>query len=169
LKRRFVFPLLVLAYFPVLAQVSPFPDRVLGFRDFSRQARIDQDFLAVPDPRLAQEELKTLTAVPHVAASKEDYDTALYVAGKFKAAGLDTQIVPYKAWLNLPQEVFLEARNSDGKVLFTGPTREHVDNDPYQDDPRILPSFHGGSPSGDVTADAVYVNYGRPEDGRPAH
>jgi N-acetylated-alpha-linked acidic dipeptidase len=164
LTRRFVFLLLVLAYFPVLAQVSPFPDRVLGFRDFSRQAKIDQDFLAVPDPRLAQEELQTLTAVPHVAASKEDYDTALYVAGKFKAAGLETQIVPYKAWLNLPQEVFLEARNSDGKVLFTGPTREHVDNDPYQDDPRILPSFHGGSPSGDVTADAVYVNYGRPED-----
>jgi N-acetylated-alpha-linked acidic dipeptidase len=164
LTKLFVFPLLVLAYFPVLAQVSPFPDRVLGFRDFSRQAKIDQDFLAVPDPRLAQEELKTLTAVPHVAASKEDYDTALYVASKFKAAGLETQIVPYKAWLNLPQEVFLEARNIDGKVLFTGPTREHVDNDPYQDDPRILPSFHGGSPSGDVTADAVYVNYGRPED-----
>jgi N-acetylated-alpha-linked acidic dipeptidase len=164
LTRRFVFLLLVLAYIPVLAQVSPFPDRALGFRDFSRQAKIDQDFLAVPDPRLAQEELKTLTAVPHVAASKEDYDTALYVAEKFKAAGLDTQIVPYKAWLNLPQEVFLEARNSDGKLLFTGPSREHVDNDPYQDDPRILPSFHGGSPSGDVTAGAVYVNYGRPED-----
>jgi N-acetylated-alpha-linked acidic dipeptidase len=164
LTSRLVFSLLILAHFPVLAQVSPFPGRVLGFRDFSREARIDQDFLAVPDPRLAQEELKTLTAVPHVAASKEDYDTALYVAGKFKAAGLDTQIVPYKAWLNLPQEVFLDARNSDGKVVFTGPTREHVDNDPYQDDPRILPSFHGGSPSGDVTTDAVYVNYGRPED-----
>lgn len=99
-----------------------------------------------------------------MAASKEDYDTALYLAGKFKAAGLETQIVPYKAWLNLPQEVFLEATNSDGKVLMKGPSREHVDNDPYQDDPRILPAFHGGSPSGDVTADAVYVNYGRPED-----
>jgi N-acetylated-alpha-linked acidic dipeptidase len=69
-----------------VAQVSPFPDRVLGYRDFSRQAKIDQDFLAIPDVKLAQEELKTLTAVPHVAASKEDYDTALYVAGKFKAA-----------------------------------------------------------------------------------
>jgi N-acetylated-alpha-linked acidic dipeptidase len=99
-----------------------------------------------------------------VAASKEDYDTALYVAGKFKAAGLETQIVPYKAWLNLPQEVFLEATNGDGKVLMKGPSREHVDNDPYQDDPRILPAFHGGSPAGDVTTDAVYVNYGRPED-----
>jgi N-acetylated-alpha-linked acidic dipeptidase len=144
--------------------VSPFPDRVFGYRDFTRQAKIDQDFLAVPDPRLAQEELKTLTAAPHFAGSKEDYDTTLYVVGKFKAAGLETQIVPYKAWINLPQEVFLEATNADGKVLMTGPSREHVDNDPYQDDPRVLPPFHGGSPSGDVTAEAVYVNYGRPED-----
>jgi len=147
-----------------MAQVSPFPDHALGFRDFARQAKIDQDFLAVPDPKLAQEELKTLTASPHVAASKEDYDTAVYVAGKFKAAGLDTQIAPYKAWLNLPQEVFIQATNAEGKVLMTGPTREHVENDPYQDDPRVLPPFNGGSPSCDLTAGVVYVNYGRPED-----
>ena len=136
----------------------------MGFRDFSRQAKIDQDFLAVPSAKLAQEELKTLTAAPHVAASKEDYDTALYIESKFKAAGLETEIVPYKAWLNLPQEVFLEATNDEGKILMSGPSREHVDNDPYQDDPRVLPAFHGSSPSCDVTADAVYVNYGRPED-----
>ena len=136
----------------------------MGFRDFSRQAKIDQDFLAVPSAKLAQEELKTLTAAPHVAASKEDYDTALYMESKFKAAGLETEIVPYKAWLNLPQEVFLEATNDEGKILMSGPSREHVDNDPYQDDPRVLPAFHGSSPSCDVTADAVYVNYGRPED-----
>ena len=136
----------------------------MGFRDFSRQAKIDQDFLAVPSAKLAQEELKTLTAAPHVAASKEDYDTALYIESKFKAAGLETEIVPYKAWMNLPQEVFLEATNDEGKILMSGPSREHVDNDPYQDDPRVLPAFHGSSPSCDVTADAVYVNYGRPED-----
>ena len=164
MPKRLVFCLLVVAHFPVVAQVSPFPDRVLGFRDFTRQAKIDQDFLAIPDAKLAQEELKTLTAAPHVAASKEDYDTALYVAAKFKTAGLETQIVPYKAWLNLPQEVFLEATNADGKILMSGPTREHVDNDPYQDDPRVLPAFNGSSPSCDVTAEAVYANYGRPED-----
>jgi N-acetylated-alpha-linked acidic dipeptidase len=146
------------------SDVPGFPDHVLGFHDFSHQAKIDQEFLGLPDTKLAQEELKTLTAVPHVAASKEDYETALYVAGKFKAAGLDTQIVPYKAWLNLPQEVFLQATTADGKIVMTGPAREHVDHDAYQDDPRILPAFNGSSPSCDVTADIVYVNYGRPED-----
>jgi N-acetylated-alpha-linked acidic dipeptidase len=164
LAKRLTLSLFVLASSLAVAQVSTPPTRVLGYRDFDRQAKIDRDFLAIPDAKLAQEELKTLTAVPHVAASKEDYDTALYVQGKFKAAGLETQIVPYKAWLNLPQEVFLEASNAAGKVLMTGPTREHVESDPYQDDPRILPAFNGSSPSCDVTADAVYVNYGRPED-----
>ncbi len=148
----------------VWAQVSPFPDHVFGYRDFSHQAKIDQQFLAIPDAKLAQEELKTLTAAPHIAAGKEDYDTALYVAAKFKAAGLDTQIVPYQAWMNLPQEVFLQAKNAEGKILMTGPTREHVADDPYQDDPRVLPAFHGGSPSCDLTAGVVYANYGRPED-----
>ena len=146
------------------AQVSPLPEHVLGYRDFSRQAKLDQQFLAVPDAHLAQEELRTLTTNPHVAASKEDYDTALYVAGKFKTAGLETQIVPYKAWLNLPDEVFIQAMNTEGKILMTGPGREHVEGDPYQDDPRILPAFNGSSPSCDLTADAVYVNYARPED-----
>ena len=166
MPKRFVLCslLLVISHVPIWGQVSPFPERAFGYRDFTRQAKIDQQFLAVPDPKLAQEELKTLTAAPHVAASKEDYDTALYVASKFKTAGLDTQVVPYKAWLNLPLEVFLQATNVDGKILMTGPTREHVDNDPYQDDPRILPAFNGSSPSCDITAGVVYANYGRPED-----
>ena len=69
----------------------------------------------MPSAKLAQEELKTLTAAPHVAASKEDYDTALYIESKFKAAGLETEIVPYKAWMNLPQEVFLQATNDEEK------------------------------------------------------
>lgn len=87
---------------PLLAQSATVPNTLFGYRDFAAQAQIDRKFLAVPDARLAGEELKTLTAAPHVAGSKEDYDTAVYVASKFKAAGLETSIVPYKAWLNLP-------------------------------------------------------------------
>lgn len=149
---------------PLLAQSATVPDSLFGYRDFARQAQLDREFLAVPDARLAGEELKTLTAVPHVAASKEDYDTAVYVADKFKAAGLETTIVPYKAWLNLPESVHVEATDSGGKVLMQGPSREHVSSDPYQDDPRVLPAFNGSSPSADVTGDVVYANYGRPED-----
>jgi N-acetylated-alpha-linked acidic dipeptidase len=150
--------------FTIQAQTAPAPQTVFGYKDFSAQAKIDKDFLAVPDAKLAGEALKTLTAAPHIAASKEDHDTAEYVASKFKAAGLDTTIVPYKVWLNLPVEMKVVATTADGKPLMSGPTREHVDGDPFQDDPRVVMPFNGSSASGDVTADVVYANYGRPED-----
>ncbi len=146
-------------------QPVPLPQAVFGFHDYAQeQAKYDETFLAVPDAKLAGEELKTLTAAPHVAASKEDYDTAVYVAKKFKEAGLATEIVPYKAWLNLPKDVHFTATTADGREISKGPTREHVEGDPYQDDPRVLPAFNGSAASGDVTGDVVYANYGRPED-----
>ncbi|HEV2275480.1 MAG TPA: M28 family metallopeptidase [Acidobacteriaceae bacterium] len=148
----------------VPAQGPALPTKVFGYRDFALQSEIDRKFLAVPDKALAAEEMRTLTAAPHVAGSVEDYATAVYLAQKFKAAGLDTKIVEYKAWMNLPREVYLQATDANGAVLMTGPSREHVDDDRFEDDPRVLPAFNGSSPSGDVTADVVYANYGRPQD-----
>ncbi|HTW47254.1 MAG TPA: M28 family metallopeptidase [Acidobacteriaceae bacterium] len=147
------------------AQTSPPPD-VLGYKDFAtEQAKTDQTFLAVPDAKLAGEELKILTAEPHIAASPEDHKTAEYVASKFREAGLDTSIEEYKAWLNLPISVRVQAWDANGKLLMTGPSPEHVDsNEPYQNDPRVTPAFNGSSPSGDVTGEVVYANYCRPED-----
>ena len=143
-------------------------NNVFGYTDFSQQAKWDATFMAVPDAKLAGEHLKTLTAEPHWASSPEDYKTAQYVAEKFKAAGLKTEIVPFRVWLNKPVKIEITAVDAKGKQLMAGPTPEHVDKtyggDPFQDDPRILPAFNGSSPSGDVTADAVYANYGTAED-----
>ena len=138
--------------------------QTLASTSISSEQKIEQQFLQVPSARLAGEHLKTLTAAPHLAASREDYATAEYVAAQFKAAGLETDIVPYKVWLNLPKEVKITATDPAGKVLMTGPTPEHVADDPYQNDPRIVTAFNSSSPSGDVTAEVVYANYGTPED-----
>jgi N-acetylated-alpha-linked acidic dipeptidase len=146
-----------------IAQTSQ-PETVFGYVDFSQQAKIDRSFLAVPDAKLAGEDLRTLTAEPHIAGSKEDYVTAEFVASRFREAGLETSIVPYRAWLNLPKEIRVEATGAEGEMLMRGPTREHVEGDPFDMDPRVVTPFHGGSPSGDVTAEVVYANYGRPED-----
>ncbi len=156
-------PLATLAAFAAFAQ-SPTP-QVFGYRDFTQQAKWDAAFIAVPDPKLAGEHLKTLTAAPHWASSTEDYATAVYVADKFKAAGLQTEIVPYKVLLNKPVSILIEAFDANGRKLMSGPTPEHVDpkkygGDPFQDDPRILPAFNGSAPSGDITAEVVYANYG---------
>jgi N-acetylated-alpha-linked acidic dipeptidase len=137
---------------------------VFGYVDFAAQAKVEEKFLAVPDAKLAGQHLKVLTAEPHLAATPEDHKTAEYVAQKFRAAGLDTEIVLYHVLLNQPKEVRVEAYDGGGKLLMSGPTREHVTGDPYQDDPRVVMPFNGSSGSGDVTAEVVYANYGRLED-----
>jgi N-acetylated-alpha-linked acidic dipeptidase len=137
---------------------------VFGYKDFTAEGKIEEQFLAVPDAKLAGEELKTLTAEPHIASSPEDHKTAEYVAQKFRAAGLETEIVPYRVLMNQPKEVRMEAFDAAGKLLIAGPTREHVEGDAYQDDPRVVMPFNGSSGSGDVSGEAVYANYGRLED-----
>jgi N-acetylated-alpha-linked acidic dipeptidase len=143
---------------------SAAPQAVFGYASFETQARIEEKFLAVPDARLAGEELKTLTAEPHLAATPGDRKTAEYVAEKFRAAGLETEIVPYRVLLNWPKVVRVEAYDASGRQLMTGPTREHVEGDAFDDNPQVVMPFNSSSASGDVTGEVVYANYGRPED-----
>ncbi len=164
-RRRAVLP------FALAATLLPAqaPQQLFGFRDAAAELHWDELFLKVPDAKLAGEHLRTLTKAPHWASSPEDYATAEYVAAKFKAAGLQTEIVPYKVLLNKPVSIHIEAFDAAHKQLMSGPTPEHVDpkaygGDPFQDDPRVLPAFNGSSPSGNVTAPVVYVNYGTRED-----
>ena len=139
------------------------PTTIFGFRDSAAELAIEKRFLAAPDPKLAEEHLRILTQAPHIAGSPEDKATADYVATKFREAGLDTEIVEYKIWFNYPAEVSVDV-TAPADVKMHGPTREHVDGDPFQDDPRVVMPYNGMSPSGDVEADVVYANYGSPED-----
>ena len=127
------------------------------------QADIENLFLSVPDPKVAEEDMRVLTSAPHIAGSREDKKTADFVAQKFREAGLETEIVEYKVWINYPSEISVDVVAPPG-VKMHGPRPEHVSSDPYQEDPRIVMPYSGFSPSGDVEADVVYANYGRPED-----
>jgi N-acetylated-alpha-linked acidic dipeptidase len=137
--------------------------KVFGFRDFKEQYQIDQKFLAVPDPKRAEQHLKILTALPHIAGSVEDHNTAEYVNKQFHVAGLESQIVEYRVWMNRPSEVSVSV-TAPANVKMNGPTREHVDGDTLPDNSKVVMPFNGSSPSGDVEADVVYANYGSPED-----
>jgi N-acetylated-alpha-linked acidic dipeptidase len=159
-----VFLLSVFLSLPRLSPTQAPSQTVFGYANFAAQSKVEEKFLAVPDARLAGQHLKVLTAEPHMAATPEDHSTAEYVAQKFRAAGLDTQIVPYRVLLNQPRAVRVEAYDASGHLLMSGPTREHVDGDPGQDNPRVVMPFNGSSASGDVTGEVVYANYGRLED-----
>ena len=136
---------------------------ITGFRDAAGEREVEERFMAVPDPKLAEEHLRILTEAPHIAGSPEDKATAEYVAKKFREAGLDTETVEYKVWLNYPTEIRVDMTAPAG-VEMHGPVREHVDGDPFQDDPRVVTPYNGMSPSGDAEAEVIYANYGTPAD-----
>jgi N-acetylated-alpha-linked acidic dipeptidase len=168
--RRFVAVLILCATLTLPAQVAAPPPAastgpIFGFTSGTSDAeRVwEQKFLAVPDRALAEEHLRILTQAPHVAGSPEDRATAEYVAQKFRAAGLQTEIREYKVWMDRPAEISVDLTAPAGATMH-GPSRERVSSDPFQDDARILPAFNAYSRSGDAEADVVYANYGRPED-----
>ncbi len=158
-----------LLFFNVNGASSPPPEgnhdnsSLFGFRDSTAELKSESRFLAVPDPKRTEEHLRVLTQAPHIAGSPEDKATADYVAAKFREAGLDTEIVEYRVWFNYPSEISVDMTAPAGVVMH-GPSREHVEGDPFQDDPRITVPYNGMSPSGDVEGEVVYANYGSPED-----
>jgi N-acetylated-alpha-linked acidic dipeptidase len=128
-----------------------------------QQRRREEDFRAVPAPASAREHLRKLTAEPHVAGTKEDYATAIYVRDQMRSYGIPSELKEYEVLLPYPKQ--------PGIVELIRPRRERlavkeaiVPEDPSSSNPKIIPLFNGYSPSGDVTAPLVYVNYGLPPD-----
>lgn len=148
----------------VLSQSSP-PGVIDGFTadQSAEERRWEEEFRGVPASGSAREHLRRLTAEPHVAGTKEDYATAIYVRDQIRSYGIASELVEYEVLLPYPKQPAL--------VELISPRRERlllkeaiVPEDPSSSNPKIIPLFNGYSPSGDVTAPLVYVNYGLPPD-----
>ncbi|HXX01552.1 MAG TPA: hypothetical protein VEJ00_10085, partial [Candidatus Acidoferrales bacterium] len=87
---------------------------IFGFRDAAAESAVETRFVAIPDAKLAEEHLRTITKAPHMAGTPEDKATADYVAQKFREAGLDTEIVEYKVWINYPSEISVDLTAPSG-------------------------------------------------------
>src|SRR5678815_128560 len=150
----------------VLSQSSSAPATVLdGFTPdgSTEERRWEDEFRAVPAPASAREHLRRLTAEPHIAGTKEDYDTAIYVRDQLKSFGLPAELKEYEVWLNYPKSPsVLELITNRRQKLSV--TEAVVAGDPSSTSPKITPLFNGYSATGDVTAPVVYANYGLPND-----
>ena len=172
LKAPRVFRFLILSAFllgqtgpgGVLSQSSP-ASNLDGFTPEGSviQRRWEEEFRAVPAPGSAREHLRRLTAEPHVAGTKEDYATAIYVRDQIRSYGIPSELKEYEVLLPYPKQ--------PGIVELVSPRRERlsakeavIPEDPSSSHPKIIPLFNGYSQSGDVTAPLVYVNYGLPPD-----
>jgi N-acetylated-alpha-linked acidic dipeptidase len=148
-----------------LSQNSSETSALDGFTidDAVQERRWEEQFRAVPAPDSARAHLRKLTAEPHVAGTKEDYATALYVRDQMRSYGLPAELKEYQVLLPYPkQPSVVELVAPRHERLAT--TEAVVSEDPTSSDARITPLFNGYSASGDVTAALVYANYGLPPD-----
>src|SRR3989442_15402926 len=63
---------------------------LFGFRNSAEENAIEARFLAVPDPKLAEAHLRTLTQAPHMAGTPGDKGTYGNVEQKFRLTCLET-------------------------------------------------------------------------------
>ena len=130
--------------------------------------------IETPKEEKAQEWSKYYTSGPHLAG--KNLSQALWTQEKWTEFGIQADIATYDVYLNYPlgHRLALYEKNkvketqaitSSWKLKFEASLEEDVlDEDPTTGAENSIPTFHGYSASGNVTAPYVYVNYGTYQD-----
>ncbi|TVY81642.1 putative glutamate carboxypeptidase [Lachnellula suecica] len=129
--------------------------------------------LETPKEEKAQEWSKYYTAGPHLAG--KNYSQVTWTQERWQEFGIKADIVAYDVYINYPLGHRLalyekkKGKSADDadtwKVKFEASLEEDVleEDETTQLENRV-PTFHGYSASGNVTAPYVYVNYGTYQD-----
>ena len=148
----------------VSAQSTSAPAPLRGFSAAASASELEREraFQAMPDAKLAEADFDVMTAEPHHTGSPYEIKLADYVADRFKTFGLDVSRDEYSVLLPWPGERRIDIVGPDEMKLQV--EEEKIRGDQWADKPGILPAYNAYSPSGDVTGEIVYVNFGIPSD-----
>ena len=136
----------------------------------------EKQYVAVPSNASARAHLQYITSEAHVAGTAGDAKMAEYVRSEFIKAGIaDSEIFSLTVKLNYPRGVedgtgapgpsLTLVNSASGETVFAAAlTEDVVASDATSDTPYRNHTFNGYAPSGNVSGEAVYANYGRPED-----
>lgn len=117
----------------------------------------------VPSAEKTREWSKYYTSGPHLAG--KNFSQALWTKEKWEEFGVPkTKLASYEVYLNYHVDhrlTLIEKDGKDTKIKFEAKLEEDVlDEDSTSGLADRIPTFHGYSASGNVTAQYVYVNYG---------
>lgn len=111
-----------------------------------------------PDAEKTKQWSRYYTAGPHLAG--QNLSQAEWTRDRWQEFGIEAEIVAYDVYINYPLDHRL-ALLKDGEVEFEASLEEEVlEEDPTSGLENRVPTFHGYSASGNVTARYVWVNYG---------
>jgi len=137
---------------------------------------LQEILLGTPEAANAREWSRYYTSGPHLAG--KNYSQAEWTQNKFQEFGIKSHIVAYDTYINYPlghrlalyekadSEVVDGTSDLDAwKVKFEASLEEDVlEEDQTSGLVDRVPTFHGYSATGNVTAPYVYVNYGTYQD-----
>jgi N-acetylated-alpha-linked acidic dipeptidase len=132
---------------------------------------LQQILLETPNEEKAQEWSYYYTSGPHLAG--KNYSQVLWTQERWQEFGIKADIVAYDVYINYPLghrlALYENKKTKDNvdswKVKFEASLEEDVlEEDPTTGLENRIPTFHGYSASGNVTAPYVYVNYGTYQD-----
>ncbi|HEY2954016.1 MAG TPA: M28 family metallopeptidase [Candidatus Eisenbacteria bacterium] len=155
---------LIVAPAPCASAAATGADAISGFRaaDAATERAREATLAASIRPDTLRRHLRVLSEVPHVAGTPADLATAEYVRGRLAVYGWDARIEPVPVYLNYPTVSRLALVEPFDQALATRETGQPWDKDAY--DGAAFDAFHGYGASGNVTAPAIYANYGEVDD-----
>jgi N-acetylated-alpha-linked acidic dipeptidase len=138
---------------------------VEGFlpEDGRTQLALEERFRDAVNPENLKEWMEFLSSKPHHVGSPFGRKAAEFVADKFREWGYETEIESFQILFPTPKTrivTLLEPERYEAKLQEPALTEDRTTDQIEQQ----LPTFHFYSRDGDVTGEAVYVNYGIPED-----
>jgi N-acetylated-alpha-linked acidic dipeptidase len=138
--------------------------RIRGFSTAASaaQAERERELKAAPSAKLAEADFDVMTAEPHHTGSPYEIKLADYVSDEFKKFEIESTKYEYSVLLPWPGRRRIEVVAPDTVKLEV--EEEKIRGDQWADKPGILPAYNAYSPSGDVTGEIVYVNFGIPAD-----
>jgi N-acetylated-alpha-linked acidic dipeptidase len=138
--------------------------RIRGFSAASSEAETarEREMKTAPSAKLAEADFDVMTAEPHHTGSPYEIKLADYVSDEFKKFGLEATKYEYGVLLPWPGRRRIDVVAPDTLKLEV--EEEKIRGDQWADKPGILPAYNAYSPSGDVTGEIVYVNFGIPAD-----
>ena len=139
-------------------------DSISGFASarVAQERQLEAKLRSIPEASHAESNLRHLTSEPHMAGTEASRRVAEWLRDQYRSFGFDTQIVTYSAWMPQPREIKLELTKPESKPLAS--PEQPIEGDKSTTDKRAVPGFNAYSPSGEVTAPVVYVNYGTADD-----
>ncbi|XP_078674667.1 putative N-acetylated-alpha-linked acidic dipeptidase [Branchiostoma floridae x Branchiostoma belcheri] len=152
---------IIIGFFAIPRSGTPWSAALTREGDPSVPARLQREL----KPDNIRENLRTLTARPHIAGKEMDLGVARLIRDRWLEYGFDSaRLVPYDVLLAYPSRdpnrlsgvSLLEA---DGTIVVESQQQEAGISDPEAE-----PPFNAYSASGELQGDLVYVNFARAED-----